>query len=80
MIGRAWSPFHAIQNLMDRTNTCIASQLAAGFGLVAPSLQTAGFRSPLSECADLGFAHEQGVDHSDGIFDKRFTVDLIWKF
>jgi hypothetical protein len=40
----------------------------------------AGFRAALCECLDLGAAYEQGVDHSDGIFDQRITADLIWKF
>lgn len=39
-----------------------------------------GFRSSLSQSVDLGFAYEKGVDHSDGIFDDRLTVDLVWKF
>jgi len=40
----------------------------------------AGARASLLDCLDLGFAYEQGVNHSDGIFDQRFTVDVIWKF
>lgn len=40
----------------------------------------AGFRSSLSKSVDLGFAYEKGVDHSDGIFDYRFTADVSWKF
>lgn len=39
-----------------------------------------GFRSSLSKSVDLGFAYEKGVDHDDGIFDDRLTVDLVWKF
>lgn len=39
-----------------------------------------GFRTSLSESVDLGFAYEKGVDHTDGIFDDRITVDLVWKF
>jgi hypothetical protein len=39
-----------------------------------------GFRSSLSERFDLGFAYEEGVDHSDGIFDRRLTADVVWKF
>jgi hypothetical protein len=40
----------------------------------------AGFRASLCEGFDLGVAYEEGVDHSDGIFDRRFTADLVWKF
>jgi hypothetical protein len=40
----------------------------------------AGFRASLCECFDLGVAYEEGVDHSDGIFDRRVTADLVWKF
>lgn len=39
-----------------------------------------GFRSALSQSVDLGVAYEKGVDHKDGIFDDRLTVDLVWKF
>ena len=39
-----------------------------------------GFRASLCECFDLGVAYEDGVDHSDGIFDRRVTADLVWKF
>ncbi|MEM1084804.1 MAG: hypothetical protein AAGI48_11900 [Verrucomicrobiota bacterium] len=40
-----------------------------------------GFRSRLCESADLGFAYEIPLtDENDGIIDKRFTVDLVWRF
>lgn len=40
----------------------------------------AGFRSRLLSNLDLGFAYEKGVSKPRGIFDERFTVDLIWRF
>ena len=40
----------------------------------------AGFRSALTDELDLGVAYEVGLDHDDGIFDDRLTVDLVWKF
>lgn len=39
-----------------------------------------GFRSSLCKSVDLGIAYEKGVDHDNGIFDDRLTVDLVWKF
>jgi hypothetical protein len=39
-----------------------------------------GFRSRLSEKIDLGFAYEAGISDPKGIFDKRLTVDMIWRF
>jgi hypothetical protein len=39
-----------------------------------------GFRATLCKCFDLGVAYEEGVDHSDGIFDRRVTADVVWKF
>lgn len=40
----------------------------------------AGFRTALGRAVDLGFAYEKDITTDDGIFDDRFTVDLIWKF
>lgn len=40
----------------------------------------AGFRSRLHKRVDLGFAYEKGVTDPKGIFDDRFTVDLIFRF
>lgn len=39
-----------------------------------------GFRSKLNERIELGFAYEKGVTHPAGVFDDRFTVDMIWHF
>jgi hypothetical protein len=39
-----------------------------------------GFRSRLLKNLDLGFAYEYGVTSPQGIFDQRFTTDLIWRF
>lgn len=40
-----------------------------------------GFRSRLTDCVDLGFAYEIPLtDENDSIIDKRFTVDLVWRF
>jgi hypothetical protein len=39
-----------------------------------------GARAALCKSVDFGFAYERGLDHSAGIFDDRFTVDLVWKF
>lgn len=40
----------------------------------------AGFRSELTQDVSVGFAYEWGVTSPKGIFDKRMTVDLIWRF
>ena len=39
-----------------------------------------GFRSKLNERFELGLAYEKGVTHPTGVFDDRFTLDLIWHF
>ncbi len=39
-----------------------------------------GFRSRLLDNLDLGFAYEIGVTKPKGLFDDRFTVDLIYRF
>ncbi|HAM72463.1 MAG TPA: hypothetical protein DCM86_12545 [Verrucomicrobiales bacterium] len=39
-----------------------------------------GFRSRVIDRVDLGFAYERGVTHPQGLFDSRFTVDLIFRF
>lgn len=39
-----------------------------------------GFRSRLCRWADLGFAYEKGVTKPRGLFDDRFTVDLVIRF
>jgi len=39
-----------------------------------------GFRSELTKCLSLGVAYEAGVTSPKGIFDERFTMDLIWRF
>ena len=39
-----------------------------------------GFRSRLCRSVDLGVAYEAGVLDPVGIFDRRVTVDLIWRF
>jgi hypothetical protein len=39
-----------------------------------------GFRSDLTESISCGVAYEVGVTSPKGIFDKRVTVDLIWRF
>ncbi len=39
-----------------------------------------GFRSRLNEWADVGFAYERGVTSPKGLFDSRFTVDMIVRF
>jgi hypothetical protein len=39
-----------------------------------------GFRSKLHKNLDLGFAYENSVSSEDGIFDDRYTVDLIIRF
>lgn len=40
----------------------------------------AGFRSRLLDSLDIGFAFEKGVSKPRGIFDERYTVDMIWRF
>jgi hypothetical protein len=39
-----------------------------------------GFRTRLAKNLDLGFAYEAGTVEPVGIFDHRFTTDLIWRF
>jgi len=39
-----------------------------------------GFRSKVHENVDLGFAYEIGVGQPEGIFDDRYTVDMIISF
>lgn len=39
-----------------------------------------GFRSRLHAKVDLGFAYEVAVASPEGLFDDRFTVDLLWRF
>ncbi|MCW5553452.1 MAG: hypothetical protein KIS67_14985 [Verrucomicrobiae bacterium] len=39
-----------------------------------------GFRSKLTKHLDLGLAYEAGVSNPKGIFDRRLTVDLIWRW
>ncbi len=39
-----------------------------------------GFRSRLFPNIDLGFAYEAGITDPKGLFDDRFTVDLIYRF
>ena len=39
-----------------------------------------GFRSRLTGNVDFGFAYEKAVGDGDGIFDDRFTVDMILHF
>jgi hypothetical protein len=40
----------------------------------------AGFRSRLLKDVDVGFAYETSVTSPRGLFDNRYTVDLIWRF
>ena len=39
-----------------------------------------GFRSRLAKNLDFGFAFEKEVATPRGLYDERFTVDLIWRF
>jgi hypothetical protein len=39
-----------------------------------------GFRSELTKSLSFGFAWEKGISSPKGIFDDRYTVDLIWRF
>jgi hypothetical protein len=39
-----------------------------------------GFRSRLLHNLDVGFAYEKGVTSPKGLFDDRFTADLIFRF
>ena len=29
---------------------------------------------------DLGFSYEKGVGADKGLYDQRFTADVIWRF
>lgn len=50
---------------------------AGGFTQIAVG---GGFRTRLTKWADIGFAYEKGVTSPKGLFDDRFTMDLIVKF
>ncbi len=50
---------------------------AKGFTQVAVG---AGFRSKLTKNLDLGFAYEKGVTNPKGLFDDRYTIDLVLHF
>lgn len=39
-----------------------------------------GFRSRVHQKVDLGFAYEVAVASPEGLYDDRFTVDLVWRF
>jgi hypothetical protein len=39
-----------------------------------------GMKAKLCKSTELGFAYEAGVSSPVGIFEDRFTVDLIWRF
>jgi hypothetical protein len=39
-----------------------------------------GFRSRPHQNVDLGFAYEKAVGSPEGLYDDRFTVDLVWRF
>ncbi|HYE31553.1 MAG TPA: hypothetical protein VEH27_09000 [Methylomirabilota bacterium] len=53
------------------------SSAAGGFTQVTAGV---GFRSRVHENVDLGFAYEKAVTTPKGLFDNRFTVDLVWRF
>ena len=53
------------------------SQHAEGY---TQSVVGAGFRSCLTSKLILGFGYEIPVSSPEGIFDDRYTVDLIWRF
>lgn len=40
----------------------------------------AGFRSRLHKNVDIGFAWEKAITTPKGLYEDRFTVDLIWRF
>ena len=40
----------------------------------------AGFRSRVLDNLDLGFAYEKGVGADKGLYDQRFTVDMVVRF
>jgi hypothetical protein len=40
----------------------------------------AGFRSRVLDNLDLGFGYSKLVTEPKGLYDQRFTVDLIWRF
>jgi hypothetical protein len=50
---------------------------ASGFTQLAFGV---GFRSRLCKWADLGFAYEKGITSPKGLFDDRYTVDLVVRF
>ncbi len=53
------------------------SQHAEGFSQV---VFATGLRSRLTKSVDLGFSFETSVTKPEGLFDSRYTVDLIWRF
>jgi hypothetical protein len=53
------------------------SSNASGFTQIVGGV---GFRSRLLKWADLGFAYEKSLTTPKGLFDDRFTVDLVFHF
>ena len=39
-----------------------------------------GFRSRVVESVDVGVSYETSLTRPEGLFDNRYTVDLIWRF
>lgn len=39
-----------------------------------------GFRSRILDWCDVGFAYERGLTNPKGLFDDRYTLDLIFRF
>ncbi len=53
------------------------SQNAGGFTQI---VFAAGLRSRIVKNVDVGFAFETSMTKPEGLFDSRYTVDLIWRF
>jgi hypothetical protein len=70
--GKA-QPFH-IEGF-DLIN--FGSQHAEGFTQIVFST---GLRSRLVKNVDVGFSYETSVTRPEGLFDHRYTFDLIWRF
>jgi hypothetical protein len=53
------------------------SSEAGGFTQVTGGV---GFRSRILQNLDVGFAYETSLSKPRGLFDDRYTVDVIWRF
>jgi hypothetical protein len=87
---RWFIPFVAMNAFTVLNNAKVLPIKVEGFDLInfgtsngsgrTQAVAGAGFRSRLHKNVDLGFAYERGVTSPRGLFDDRYTVDLIFRF